>query len=115
MHSRVRGTFQKRFAGSMTRSNRTRPTNRWTGTAIARFASCLFRRNWNEFAPLGHLNRWGYLNRSKKTMLKENLFIRKGACLRERSRKEKDYEEILFGGGAHKAHSSVAFSHGTFT
>jgi hypothetical protein len=53
-------------------------------------------------------------------MLKENMidrmnpFITKGACLRVRSRKEKDYEEISFGGGAYTAGSSVAFRLGAF-
>jgi hypothetical protein len=33
-------------------------TNRWTGAAVARFASSLGRRSLNEFAPPGQLKRY---------------------------------------------------------
>jgi len=33
-------------------------TNRWTGAAVARFASTLVRRRLNEIAPPGQLKRW---------------------------------------------------------
>jgi len=35
-----------------------RPTNRWTGAAVAYFSTRLVRRKLNEIAPPGQLNRW---------------------------------------------------------
>jgi hypothetical protein len=46
----VRGLFFSRQVANI--------TNRWTGAAVARFASSLARRRLNEIAPPGQLRRW---------------------------------------------------------
>jgi len=37
-------------------------SNRWTGAAVAHFASSLVRRCLNEFAPPRQLNRWASID-----------------------------------------------------
>jgi hypothetical protein len=41
-------------------------TTRWTGAAVARFASSLVRRDLNEIAPPGQLRRYAFSRFSKE-------------------------------------------------
>jgi hypothetical protein len=54
-----------RFA-DLEQTGRSGRTNRWTGAAVARFASSLVRRSLNEFAPPGQLNRSAAANETKR-------------------------------------------------